>query len=300
MSFRKLFTSCVGGSKHKEKSKSKRNEKIERNEKKEKNEKRPDFVRLRNNLLEHGIENLERPEVIYQNIVKSGNIEGTQNFDQLRNYHLKRGTLFEDPKFAADATVLDVSSRRRQQIKWLRPQEIVENPHFCVDGFSRFDVQQGGLGDCWFLAAAATLTLNANMFARVVPNNQSFRKNYAGIFRFRFWKNGQWIEVVVDDRLPTFKGKLLYEHSSQSNEFWCALLGKAYAKLHGSYEALDDGFASEAMRDFTSGSIEKYELKDKSQNLFAILLKRYENNSMMACSIDSNPKLEKKNKKNKV
>ncbi|XP_050094655.1 calpain-B-like [Anopheles aquasalis] len=225
--------------------------------------------------------------------LRSANV---QDYYKLRDDCLRRGVLFEDPEFPADDTSLNLSSPaggRAGKFKWMRPRELHPDAVFSSDGFSRFDIQQGLLGDCWLLAAAANLTVHPVLFNRVVPEDNDglapadSSKGYAGIFHFRFWRFGQWYDVVVDDRLPTIYGQLAYIKSSQKQEFWSALLEKAYAKLFGSYEALSGGSASEAMEDFTGGLTEGYELKSAPQNLFEIIEKGCTNYAMFACSIEA-------------
>ncbi|VTJ72589.1 Hypothetical predicted protein [Marmota monax] len=104
-------------------------------------------------------------------------------------------------------------------------------PHFILEDASRFDIQQGIAGDCWFLAALGSLTQNPQCLQKILMD-QSFSHQYAGIFRFRFWQYGQWVEVVVDDRLPAIGRDCLFVRPRKGNqEFWPCLLEKAYAKV---------------------------------------------------------------------
>ncbi|KAF5401368.1 Calpain family cysteine protease [Paragonimus heterotremus] len=246
---------------------------------------------------------IQNPDVVTEGRVhKSVSLENSRQWFAGRvAAQRKEGSLFEDPHMSADDTsVYRTAPRGYQQYDWRRPHQLTPDPNFIIDGISRFDVKQGEIGDCWFLAAVSSLSIHPELLEQVVPSGQSFSKNvstidektfpYCGMFWFRFWRFGEWVDVIVDDRLPTRNGSLVFMHSSNRNEFWSALLEKAYAKMVGSYEAMRGGNTAEAMEDFTGGLTELVELGPRSpRKLFSIMERAHSRCSLMACSIDATP-----------
>jgi calpain len=221
-------------------------------------------------------------------VVVDGKLYG-QDFDEIKAGCLDAGELFTDAEFPADNDSI-YYTKSAYGLEWKRPHELVEEPHLFVGGGDRFDINQGELGDCWLLAAMANLTMNKKVRSRVIPLDQSFSEEYAGIFHFKFWQYGEWVDVVIDDYLPTRNGRLVFMQSDSPEEFWSALFEKAYAKMHGSYESLKGGTTMEAMVDFTGGCTEMFDMaKAPPPGLFTILLKAFERCSLMGCSLEPDP-----------
>ncbi|PHT26982.1 Calpain-type cysteine protease DEK1 [Capsicum baccatum] len=122
---------------------------------------------------------------------------------------------------------------------------------------------QGRLGDCWFLSVVAMLT-EVSRISEVIISPEY---NQEGIYTVRFCIQGDWVPVVVDDWIPCESpGKPAFSTSRKGNEMWVSLLEKAYAKLHGSYEALEGGLVQDALADLTGGAGEEIDMRsDEAQ-----------------------------------
>ncbi|KAH8765035.1 hypothetical protein F5883DRAFT_497474 [Diaporthe sp. PMI_573] len=156
---------------------------------------------------------------------------------------------------------------------------IFDKPQFTIDGFGTSDVQQGALGDCWWVASAAALcNVDGYMDKICVARDEE-----CGVYGFVFFRDGEWISTVVDDNLcltsldfddaysastydpsgkkakkwkehnQTGSEALFYASCEDSNETWLPLLEKAYAKIHGDYAAIEGGWAGEGVEDMSGG-----------------------------------------------
>lgn len=117
------------------------------------------------------------------------------------------------------------------------------------------------------------------------------------MYVFRFFKNFQWVYVIIDDRLPCeIDGPPIFGQCKDLNELWVPLIEKAYAKLHGCYQALISGFADDALTDMTGLVAEKVTMFSKATQAFPhesigtadqfwdYLKQRRAENSLMGCS----------------
>ena len=178
------------------------------------------------------------------------------------------------------------------EIEWKRPDEIKlhsewENvPQVYIDGCSADDIQQGHLGDCYFLSCLSVLADHPGMIERLIVTPSV---TPSGVFAARFCKHGEWHDVLLDDRFPciqrndtdqdddapededrhdaALKAALTLDvdpisgdkkkhwspafSQAKEGELWPSILEKAWAKVHGSYQAIESGDPGSTLRDLT-------------------------------------------------
>jgi len=234
---------------------------------------------------------------------------GESKVKELANILEQKKLLFEDPYFPAhDVSIYADPARananagvaqtdRKDQdpflagvtgIEWKRPHEIGDPTWECKmfsglkngkeqdTGIDPDDVAQGRIGNCYFLAAIA----NTAGATQDVIIKDLIVENYGkqGLYGVKFFINGQWNTVLVDDRLPCiFEGSQwkpifagMKDHSKQEakvKELWPMIFEKAWSKLHMSYEATAAGDTADATNYLTGGFVTKMEIERPS--LFA-------------------------------
>jgi hypothetical protein len=142
-------------------------------------------------------------------------------------------------------------------------------------GASFTDVDQGAVGDCYFLASLGAVALKT-------PSNiyNMFADNGDGTFTVRFFNNGVADYVTVDRYLPTNGwGGFVYANNSSgrayndvNNELWVALAEKAYAQINQSgwigqdntntYAGIANGWPFNAMKQITGQSTTHSDMND--------------------------------------
>eukprot|EP00501_MAST-03F_sp_TOSAG23-6_P001186 GSMAST32.ASY1.ANO1.1230.1 assembled CDS len=150
-------------------------------------------------------------------------------------------------------------------IIWLRPHEfgkpgeITEDPCLFFQGTEAGDVIQGELGDCYLLGSLSVVAMHPQDIIEHLFLDDVDVFEDTGKCTMRFYKNGSWISVIIDTLIPCSVTTRLpiFARNKAPNELWVVFLEKAYAKLHGSYAALNSGSVAEALVDLSGGVSQK-------------------------------------------
>lgn len=171
---------------------------------------------------------------------------------------------------------------------WMRPfvycTEPGKPPCLFVGEIEPNDIDQGQLGNCYFLCALACISEFPALVQYIFRNAQH---PSLGIYRIALCKNAWLQTVVVDDLFPTSNGKPVFaKNREEPNELWVSIAEKAYAKLHGSYYAIRSGDPAQAVADLIGCPYQK--LKDdpvwqNKDELFAFLLRCDLEEHIMVC-----------------
>jgi len=179
------------------------------------------------------------------------------NIDLLKSV-VERNGEFTDNVWTPEAMGSKANS---SSYKIVRLRKIVgDEVHLFLDGFNPNDIHQGELGDCWFLSAIACLSARDKLVDKLFTYHDAAK----GLYVVRFYKNGVYQDVTIDDYFPVKYSQCAFASSGKKTEAWVQALEKAYAKLHGSYDSIEGGFVNDALVDMTGGIGEKMHLHDKA------------------------------------
>ncbi|KAH6582070.1 hypothetical protein BASA61_008696 [Batrachochytrium salamandrivorans] len=236
-----------------------------------------------------------------------------QDYLKLYQKYAREDNKFVDTTFTpTDSSIYlpGYTAKSDDRIVWVRATDMIHNGRLFTQCGVSDNVIQGAFGG-WTVSAARLLALHPQFFKRVVPaaertsrtlieNSYAGECNHPGIFRFRFFKFGSWVEVVVDDFLPcTAQGEWVCSLSGDRRELWVPLIEKAFAKLNGCYQLLKSLKPSTSVFvDFTGNVPEELQLlafskdasSEDSTQLFHAMRSLLRGGALLSCFFHiSNP-----------
>jgi hypothetical protein len=76
---------------------------------------------------------------------------------------------------------------------------------------------------------------------------------------------GKWRIIDLDDSIPFFNSEPAFS-KLVSKDLWAIILEKAWAKIYGSYKAIEAGFPEEPLHDLTGAPVHHLHLQHRSFN----------------------------------
>jgi hypothetical protein len=149
--------------------------------------------------------------------------------------------------FMSSLTALQPGLGQLKNAEWTWLQQALG-----ADAAAMDEINQGGVGDCWFIASiGAELQKDPNFVQDHIHDNGN------GTYTVTFYDDGKPVQVTVDGEIPTSPdGGATGAHTDPNwgadGPGWLAIYEKAYANFKGgSYEDINGGWGDEGMSDLT-------------------------------------------------
>lgn len=148
-------------------------------------------------------------------------------------------------------------------------------------GIQPDDIAQGALGDCWLLAAIATLAERPHLLQNCFLTNGY---NPRGKYTIRLYDDHSkcFKNITIDDFIPVDDNNVPIYTGAKGNEMWPLLLEKAFAKMRGGYEKLDGGLPLDAMSTITGFAGDRFDLTHDDK-VFRKCKRLFDGGCIMAC-----------------
>lgn len=167
---------------------------------------------------------------------------------------------FRDNFFPPEAKSLGaLQDIKVDTLEWKHLSDIVGvDPKLISGKIEAADITQGSMGNCWLLAAIASLAEYKGALQNIFVTKQF---SPIGKYTVRLYnaRLNRWILISVDDFVPVLKGTNTPAFAKPNgSEMWACILEKAFAKYCGSYAALDGGHALWALQALTGDCVMRF------------------------------------------
>ena len=190
---------------------------------------------------------------------------------------------FNDPYNGQENYNELIEDKSNKNLKWKRFPEVIKNPILFNDTLTFKEINQGNIGDCYFLSAISTLILYPYILREKFRLNQI--NNY-GYYEIIFFIDGEWQIVFLDDYFPYNINKKEFQFAKPyKNELWVMLLEKAWAKINGGYSNIIGGNVDDPMNSLTGFPTEEILCKEYNKfDLYDILEKNYNEKNLLSAA----------------
>ena len=159
------------------------------------------------------------------------------------------------------------SWKRLSEILNLKDLNIFQNNKTSIN-----DVQQGELGDCYFLSVLSALSENPERIKKLIPKSKISDK---GIYECNVFLHGYEIPIVIDDYFPVIENEdnniAFAGINQESKSIWPILLEKVWAKCNLSYEDIINGNSADAFQFLSPAPFDTYYHSNDNKSLFDII-----------------------------